>query len=325
MARILISGAAGFIGHHMVAAGLAAGDEVHALVRPGRAPERLARFRGRIACHPVDLGSAAALAGLMAEVAPDVVYHLAASPRRKALPSLADAADSVRDDVVSLINMASAAAVAPRPPAVFIRTGSLAEYGSALAPYVEGVREEPTSVYAAALVAATQYASALQPRLPFPIHTARLALVHGPGQSLDYLVPTLIRNCLEGAPTRLAHPDDRRDLMHVDDAVAGLRRLAAARLPSGTIVNLSTGVAPTVAAIAAEVAALTGAAPGLIEMPDPTARSALWNFWGAPDRALDLIGWKAVVAMRQGLARTVAWYRDRASEERLARAAGETA
>ena len=79
-----------------------------------------------------------------------------------------------------------------------IRAGSLAEYGLAPLPTREEAREEPVTVYGASLVAATHFVGALQSRLPFSVATARLALVYGPSQSIDYLVPLLITRCLAG-------------------------------------------------------------------------------------------------------------------------------
>ena len=87
------------------------------------------------------------------------------------------------------------------------------------------------TAYGAGVVAATHLTAALQPRLPFRISTARLALVYGPAQSTDYLIPYLIQRCLDGLPSVVRRPDDRRDLIHVDDVVDGLLRLAEVELP----------------------------------------------------------------------------------------------
>ena len=311
VARTLIVGGAGFVGAHLVARRLERGDAVDVLVRPTSDLARLLPFRGRITVHTHTLGDRRALDATIAEARPDTIFHLAATDRREALPDFADAGLSIADDLAGFVNLVTACATAARPPRVMVRASSLAEYGPVAAPYIETQQEAPQTAYAAALVAGTCYARMLAPRLPFALATGRLALLFGTGQSDRFFVPMLIGNCLAGRPTTLRRPFDRRDLMHVDDAVAGLEALAAA--PGVGLVNLSTGHAPTMIEIASIVLAMTGASPELLHLGPREALGGTPLFCGRPKLAREALGWTPRIPLRAGLERTVEWYRDDAA------------
>ncbi|MBP1886768.1 NAD-dependent epimerase/dehydratase family protein [Sinorhizobium mexicanum] len=309
MSRILITGGAGFIGAHLAKVCVAAGHEVHVVLRPGSDDERLRPLGDDIVRHGFDLQSEAALKHCLSEVQPDRIFHLAARPRRRESPDFADAAEGVREHLQTLVSLLGAAATTRRPPAVFIRSGSLAEYGLAPAPYHETSRETPVTTYGAELAAATHLIGGLQTRLPFPVITARLALVYGPSQATDYLMPSLIRRCLTGEPSIVRHPRDRRDLLYIDDVVDALLRLGESRLPGPTIVNIASTIAPTMREVAQMVVEQTGADPRLIEYGADDQSSGIVDLRGSADKAHELIGWRAHIPLVEGVARTVAWYR----------------
>lgn len=309
MSRVLITGAAGFIGSHLVEACLAAGHQVHVIVRPTSNNQRIRHHGSRISWHELDLASHSELRYCLSDVAPKAIFHLAASPRRPKKPLLEDAHESIREDLDSLVSILSAAASARKPALSFIRTGSLAEYGSTAPPQREDARERPLDVYAATLVAGTHYVNALQFRLPFPVVTARLALTYGPSQSPDYLIPWLITRCLTGKRSIVRQPTHRRDLLHVDDVVEALLCVAAAKLPGASILNISSGVAPTMREVAQIVVDEISGAGGLVSFQQEAAGSDPPLLCPPADRARRLTGWQARTPLSQGMAKTVAWFR----------------
>ncbi|WP_419813909.1 NAD-dependent epimerase/dehydratase family protein [Glacieibacterium sp.] len=308
--RTLIIGGAGFVGAHLAARRLARGDAVHIAVRPTTGLERLGALRSSITLHSLTLTDRPAVDALIAEARPDTIFHLANTDRRQARDDLSDATLSITDDLAGLLALVAACSVAREPPRVMVRAGSLAEYGPVAAPFVETQREMPTTGYAAALVAGTCYARMLAPRLPFALVTARLALIYGPAQSDRFLIPQLITNCLAGLPTTIQRPRDRRDLIHVDDAVDGLEMLAAH--PTVPLVNIASGHAPTVVEIAARICGATGADPGLLQLGPSDAPGGTPLFLGSSKLARRVLGWSPRTDMDQGIARTVDWYRDNA-------------
>lgn len=301
MARTLVTGAAGFIGSHLVRRCLDDGDTVHAVLRPETDAWRLRDLAGPITVHRLDLRDRAAMARCLAEVRPERLFHLAWDVGNRGRPLSGVASQNSLQDVVNLLTLLEVAAESATPPGVIVRTGSIAEYGAGPTPYHESQRELPQSPYAAALVAGTRQSEMLASRLPFPLITARLALIHGRDQSEAFLVPMLLRHSLDGRPITLHRPNDRRDLVHVSDAIEALCRLSEQPPAEARTLNISSGEAPSVAEVASLALAVTGADPALIRRGDSTdatevcASSAL---------AKALIGWAPRMGLREGMADT---------------------
>lgn len=305
MADVLITGGAGFIGSHFARHSLARGASVHVTIRPRRAAERLADIRSDITLHEVDLADADAIAALMARLSPKRVFHFATITRPPKDLSPVDAAVFAERDVSNLLNLVRAMAQAPRPPETFVRAGSLAEYGAAPTPYREDAREAPVTSYGAAALAGTQHLHALQSGLPFPLVTARLALVYGPGQSPSFLIPSMIEHFVQGESFTIQNPDDRRDLIHIDDVLDGLKRLAE-RLPLETdVVNLCTGQAPRMADVAEIILGETGASRELLRFGEAGAWGGVSHLQGSPDLAARLLDWRFRVGFDEGMRRLV--------------------
>ncbi|THK34799.1 NAD(P)-dependent oxidoreductase [Ensifer sp. MPMI2T] len=308
MASVLIVGGAGFVGSHVVVRCLEAGHDVHVLARPQTSLHRLQEVKAKIQLHRLHLDEREALQRCFAEAKPDCVFHLAVSTRRKEEPGLGDAFGSVKEDLLGLLSVVAAAAEARPAPRIFIRAGSLAAYGRAPTPHAEWQRERPSTTYAAGLVSGAHYVEALQPRLPFPVVTARLSLIYGPSQSEDFLIPSLIRRCLAGERFTVRRPSERRDLLFVDDAVDALHRLSETSARGGSIINIASGHAPTMRETALAILAATGGDPALVDF-HPADRSRDVDLCPSPVLAEELIGWKARVSLQQGIEQTVAWWK----------------
>jgi nucleoside-diphosphate-sugar epimerase len=75
--RALVTGAAGFIGSHVVRSLVDRGVDVHAMVRPTNPMKRLKGVEGRFSVEVADLSDAASVIGVIRRVSPDVTFHLA--------------------------------------------------------------------------------------------------------------------------------------------------------------------------------------------------------------------------------------------------------
>lgn len=301
--RVLITGCGGFIGRHLASHFLARGATVHGIVRPGGdGPQG-------VILHHTDLNSPSGLDHCLSASRPNVIYHLATRTHWTPQVDLSDAALSLQDDVGNLITLLAAASRSDSPPRALVRAGTLAEYGPGPAPFRESQREQPISTYGAAITAGTHYCQMLQPRLSFPIVNARLALVYGPEQSEDFLLPTLVSNCLRGIPTELHRPDDRRDLIDIRDVVRALTLLGDTP-PRGTgILNVVTGIAPTMREVADLVVAATGCDPALVKVNQGAVSGGTVDLRGAPDLMREKVGWSAEIRLESGIEELVTWFR----------------
>ncbi len=309
MSRVFITGAAGFLGSYLAKRCLEQEDEVHALVRPGSSLHRLSAVRDKIVFHRFDLADRKSLENSFREVRPECVYHFAIRTRWREEKGLSDAIGSVRVELLNLLNLLAVAQATDPSPDVLIRAGSLAEYGPGPTPFRESQREEPIDTYSSVLVAGTHYSKMLRSRLSFPVITARFALLYGPGQSEQFFIPNLIQRSLSGLTTRVARPDDRRDLLYIDDAVDALLQLAQDPLRVPAVVNVSTGVAPKMSEVAEIILEATGVDRSLVHFEKNKVKGGIAELLGCPDLIHEQLGWQACVSLSEGVGHTVDWYR----------------
>ncbi len=303
MTAVLITGGAGFIGSQLAAHIAASGSEAHLIVRATSDISRLSADRN-IVVHRTDGPMDEALERLFRNVAPREVFHLASRTRPIGDP-LGDARSRLDNDIAFLLAVLTAAARAPHPPDHFIRAASLAEYGSIEPPYRETARERPVTAYGASMLAMTHIAGALAAALPFPVAQGRLALVYGPGQSAAFLVAHLIDSLSNARPVEIRNPAARRDLIFIDDAVAGLLALARARDLSADPVNICTGAGVTMREAAESVRAALGAPSDLLRFGEQPVEDGASDLWGSPELAAQRIGWRAKTAFKDGVQLTI--------------------
>jgi nucleoside-diphosphate-sugar epimerase len=142
------------------------------------------------------------------------------------------------------------------------------------------------------------------------VSTARLALVFGPAQSKDYFVPLLISRCLARRESVVLRPDDRRDFIFVDDVVTALLRMASLAGRNAGVINISSGIAPSMREVAKLIVDLTEADPDLVKYSEASPPSGAPHLCCSPELAGRLLGWQTRISLSDGLARTVQWYRE---------------
>lgn len=303
--RILVTGAAGFIGSHLVDRLLADGHEVIAVdnLASGR-PENL---DGRVELHDLDVADPA-LAELAVARSPEVVCHLAAqvSVRLSVIDPLLDA----RTNIMGTVNVLEAARVAGARKTVF--TSSCAVYGVPDAlPVGADAELRPKSPYAASKTTGETYLKAYRELHGLDYTTLVLANVYGPRQTPEGeagVISIFTSALLEGRPTVVyGDGSNTRDYVYVADVVDAFAK--ALETGSGERFNIGTGVQTSDRRLHTLVAGAAGA-------PDEPG-AAPFRLGDLPAMALDPapalagLGWKPRTSLEEGLAATVAWARGR--------------
>lgn len=314
--RVVVTGAAGFVGGHVAEALADAGHDVVAVDAPWRSasPEAarenwsaLARTPG-ITREETDL-AADDLSGL-AEA--DVVVHLAGRPGVRSSWG-AGRADVERDNVTATRRLLGACS-AGRPRVVVASSSSV--YGSAGGrPHTERDPLRPASPYAASK-AEMERLTARAVRRGLPAVVLRFFSVYGPRQRPDMAFHRFIEAGLGGRPLPVfGDGSQSRAFTHVDDVVAATVAAATGDLPPGTVLNVGHPEHVPVRDAIAVLAALLGVRPEVrhhAAVPGEATRT-----WADSGRAAELLGWSARVGLAEGLADQIAWHRER--ERRRAR------
>jgi len=231
-ARILVTGAGGFIGVRLVGALAAAGAEPHAVVRL----RGWTGPRSGAQVHAADVAGRS-IGALVGALRPAVVIHLAVA-RDDATP--AARLEAVRTNVIGTAQLLEAAARAGVRR--FVHVGGSLEYGPTDGPMGEDATVCPQGYYGATKAAAS--ALAIERAEGGDLHTVVLRpfLVYGPGQPGDRLVPTVLRAARDGGELALTGPGPARDWVYVDDVVAAcLAAATTAALSPGAVVNVGSG------------------------------------------------------------------------------------
>jgi nucleoside-diphosphate-sugar epimerase len=203
--RVLVTGATGFIGSHLVRRLAADGCDVHALVRAGSDARRVPPA-GVVTAHVAD-GDTERLVDLVAELRPAAVFHLAAY--FVAEHRAPDVAPLVASNVLLTAQLAEAASAAGGP--AFINTGtSWQHYRDA--PYM------PVALYAATKQAAEDVLAFYADATPLRVVTLRLFDTYGPADPRPKLLAAL-RRAAAGETLRMSPGEQLIDLVHVDDVV----------------------------------------------------------------------------------------------------------
>ncbi|GAA4260797.1 NAD-dependent epimerase/dehydratase family protein [Dietzia aurantiaca] len=310
--RALVTGGAGFIGSTLVDRLLAEGHEVTVVddLSRGRL-ENLAAAREvgeRFAFHQMGLTDPA-IEGVVAEARPEVIFHLAAQIDVRL--SVEDPVHDAEVNVVGTVRLAEAARRAGVRRIVFTSSGGSIYGPVADLPVAETRAVDPLSPYAAGKVAGEIYLEMFSRLYGIEWAGVAPANVYGPRQDPHGeagVVAIFSQRLLAGQPTRVfGDGGNTRDYVFVDDVVDGFVRASQVEAAAGLRFNIGTGVETS----DRELHTLVAEAAGATDDPEyaparlgDVARSAL-----DARRAGEVLGWSPQVPIREGVARTVTYFR----------------
>jgi NAD dependent epimerase/dehydratase len=321
--RVLVTGADGFIGSHLTEALLNLGASVTALCLynstdsfgwidelPCAAYSNLTAVRG-------DIRDAAFVRRII-EVQ-DVVFHLAALI---AIPYSYVAPQSYVDtNVLGTINVLETA----RDSGVkrVIHTSTSEVYGSAITlPIDEGHPLHGQSPYSASKIGADMMAEAFARSFDLPVAILRPFNTFGPRQSERAIIPTLIRQILDPACTLLQVGDTStiRDFTFVDDTVAAFLSLGSASdVVFGRPYNAGSGKAVSIEELLELVFSLSGNEKLVMQDRERMrpCESEVRALLADSSHLTALTGWEPRITLRDGLSRTITWWRARLATGRV--------
>jgi nucleoside-diphosphate-sugar epimerase len=310
LANYLVTGAAGFIGRSIAAALLKRGDNVRGV--DSFITGKRANLTGLEAMEFIegDLADPAVCAKACAGV--EVVFHeaaLASVPR-----SVADPAATNRNCVDATVNLLVAARAAGARRVMY--AGSSSVYGDTpTLPKREDMLPNPISPYAVAKLAGEHYMSAFTRVYGLETVTLRYFNVFGPFQDptshYSGVLAVFCRKLLAGEqPTIYGDGEQSRDFTFIENVVAAnlLAADAPAEKVSGKMMNVATSAAVTLNQVFEILRELTGYSgdPAYAEPRSGDIKHSLADI----SRARELLGYVPQVDFREGIRRTVEWYKN---------------
>lgn len=304
-ARVVITGAAGFVGAHLWSAFAREGANVVGLVRPSTDRWRIKEVPAAqiVAC---DLGDERDAAGTFARLAPDVVVHsaIARPPKGEGWHDR-----FARQNAALGWNVVSAAHGARAKRVVWLTTQY--EYPGCASPAAEDDTRPPDTFFGAVKLASSLVARRFAHDVGLELTCLRLFSVYGPLEGPDRFVQVALRAALTGEVLPLTASDPVHDFVYIDDVVRSTVIAATHVAAPGQVFNVATGTGTTNRAVVACIERLAGrkiqSRPGAFEA---SARDR--DDWRADvHKATERLGFRAEVGLEDGLARNLAWWRSR--------------
>jgi UDP-glucose 4-epimerase len=319
--RVVVTGAAGFIGSHLCERLLALGHKVVGVdcftdyYGRSRKEENLAGLKASpdFTFEELDLVDADLRPVLRGA---KVVYHLAGQPGVR--PSWGEQFDRyVRDNILATQRLLETLKQAPIDRLVF--AGSSSVYGDAeMFPTRESALPRPVSPYGVTKLAAEHLALLYAKNFGLPVVSVRLFTVYGPRQRPDMAFALFMQALVDGDPIEVfGDGEQSREFTYVSDAIEGTIKAATADVV-GQVFNLGGGSRVTVNRVLATLEDISRirakrktlpAAPG-----DPRHTGASINL------ARERLGWEPRVSLREGLTKQWEWFQASHRREGMAEA-----
>ena len=314
--KVLVTGAAGFIGSHLVEELSCLGADVTAFIRynsrgdtgflkflPKDVISRLKIIRG-------DLKDPDAV--LKATKDQEVIFHLAALI---GIPySYVHPLDYVQTNVVGTTHLLNACLAENIEKIIVTSTSEV--YGTAkYVPIDEDHPLQGQSPYSASKIAADQIALSYYRSFGMPVTILRPFNTYGPRQSTRAVIPTIISQILKNGSVQLGSLTPTRDLTYVSDTVNGFVQIAEAPYTSGEVINIGASKTISIGALAKIIFDLLEVKIDITEGEERVRpeKSEVECLMANNEKAKKLMAWSPEVSLYEGLRRTIQWIKSRLS------------
>ncbi len=301
--RILVTGASGMIGAHLVHRLVKLGNKPFVLLR-GSNEIRLREVMSQVARISGDLSEPESIERAIRTVSPEIVYHLASTYFN---PPTLSARSHVQVNLVGTQLIFES--LKDKPDVKIICAGSAAVYGQG-AGLQETALLHPTSLYGASKAACSVFAQAYAHCHGMSICELRFFTPFGPWERPGRLIPYVILKILAGEEIELGEGSQQRDFLYIDDAIEALLLAGTKPLAPGVVLNVCSGIGRSIRSVAETIIDIMGHPANLKIGVRPTRPDEIWEISGDYTAAKNILSWVPCIDFHEGLRRTITWCAD---------------
>lgn len=305
--RVLVTGAAGFIGNHLIPKLVDKGHDVYGLdiCSTGYYKSGLSR-EGRTIFG--DLRETHWVKRIIREVCPNVVIHLAGiSPVSY---SYTHPQEVIETNLMGTINLAEACLTQEDDFKQFLFASTSETYGNGPNPKTEETAQNPNSPYAISKVTSEKYLLYMLSAYGFPTTILRNFNTYGRKNDSNYVVERIISQMLKRETVRLGDPDPIRDLEFIDDHVNSYLSCVDNPKAVGQVFNFCTGIGTSIRQLAGMIAELTSFQGEIVWKTTPKRPMDVKMIVGDFRKAEHILGWKPKFTLEEGIKTTVEFWRN---------------
>lgn len=316
----LVTGAAGFVGSHLVEALLERGYTVRCFIRYTSTSDEgyLAALtdgqRRDIEIIAGDLRDGEAVRQAMRGV--DVVFHLAALV---GIPySYLHPLEVIETNVMGTVNVLLAAR--DQQVSRVIHTSTSEVYGTAqYVPIDEAHPLQGQSPYSASKIGAEKIVESFHASFGLPTTVIRPFNIYGPRQSARAVIPTIISQALSQHEIQLGNVEATRDFTFVRDTVNGFIMAAESDAAIGHTFNIGSNHEISIGQLAEQIVRLVGNEVVLTQAEQRVrpAKSEVQRLWANSEFAWTTFQWRPQISLDEGLQRTIHWISENINKFRV--------
>ena len=302
--RVLVTGAAGFLARHLIPELLGRGANVTGLSLE-KAPSQNPQTKN-FSYINLDLKDKNSLKDAMKKIRPQKIFHLAAYPDKEAAFENTD--ECIQNNIQGTLNLIHSLDNTSYDS--FIHIGSYKEYSGSKIPFKETDALFPISSYAISKACAEMFCRAYHQLYGLPLILLRFPAIYGPEQPGQNLIPYLIKSCLSGSQLKLTKGEQKRESIYISDVIDALLKASLSRKAHGEIINIGTNKEHTIREIVNLIINLTNSKIKPAWGAIPYRKNEIWNMKGDNKNAQKILGWKPKTSLRQGLIKTINYYKN---------------
>lgn len=302
--NVLVTGAYGFIGSHLIKKLMKDNASIAVIVREHSNPWRVQEYLPHLKKYEANIQSRTDICRIIHDFQPDYIFHLAAYGTD---PNNRNDLLAFETNILGTMNILFAAKDTNCQKIICL--GSSSEYGDKQELIHEKMLLEPIDIYGSTKAAATIISHQLAQEYKLPIITLRAFNIFGEAEDSHKLFSHIIGKVLRGEPVKLTTCDQYRDYSYVGNIVDGLLLAATYEGNNNMILNIASGTARPLRNFVdliyqyldTEQVPLYGAIPKRehernAPIPDIT-------------KIQEVLNWTPAVSVEEGLKKTIAWYK----------------